>query len=125
MTTGPPASRPHHHHRVPARLRELSHGPFPGKRSDFAFGDAVARNVGALISYVLLQARKPNKWIGRIFARAMNKGHDSTGDWGLRFVTIESRFTILDVGGGGRMIEKLAAIAAGGTVYKVRSGDVE
>lgn len=74
----------------------------------------------ALIAYVLLQARKPDKWFGRIFARAMNKGHDSMSDWGLRHVTIESRFTILDVGcGGGRTIEKLAAIAAGGMVYGI------
>jgi ubiquinone/menaquinone biosynthesis C-methylase UbiE len=74
----------------------------------------------ALISYVLLQARKPDKWFGRIFARAMNKGHDSMSDWGLRHVIIESRFTILDVGcGGGRTIEKLAAIAAGGMVYGI------
>jgi ubiquinone/menaquinone biosynthesis C-methylase UbiE len=74
----------------------------------------------ALISYVLLQARKPDKWFGRIFARAMNKGHDSMSDWGLRHVTIGNRFTILDVGcGGGRTIEKLAAIAPGGMVYGI------
>jgi ubiquinone/menaquinone biosynthesis C-methylase UbiE len=41
-------------------------------------------------------------------------------DWGLRHVTIESGFTILDVGcGGGRTIEKLAAIASGGVVYGI------
>jgi ubiquinone/menaquinone biosynthesis C-methylase UbiE len=74
----------------------------------------------ALISYVLLQARKPDKWFGRIFARAMNKGHDSMSDWGLRHVTIERQFTILEVGcGGGRTIEKLAAIAAAGMVYGI------
>jgi ubiquinone/menaquinone biosynthesis C-methylase UbiE len=41
-------------------------------------------------------------------------------DWGLRHVTIESGFTILDVGcGGGRTIEKLAAIASDGVVYGI------
>jgi len=74
----------------------------------------------ALASYVLLQARKPDKWFGRIFARAMNLGHENMTDWGLRHVTIESRFKILDVGcGGGRTVEKLAAIAAGGMVYGI------
>lgn len=78
----------------------------------------------ALIPYVLLQARKPDKWFGRIFARAMNRGHDGLSAWGLRYVTIESRFTILDVGcGGGRTIEKLAAIAAGGMVYGIDYAD--
>jgi ubiquinone/menaquinone biosynthesis C-methylase UbiE len=74
----------------------------------------------ALISYVLHQARKPDQWFGRIFARAMNKGHERMSDWALRHVTIENRFTILDVGcGGGRTIEKLATIAAGGMVYGI------
>lgn len=73
-----------------------------------------------LIPYILLQARKPDKWFGKIFAQAMNRGHESMTDWGLRHVTIESRFKILDVGcGGGRTIEKLAAIAAGGVVYGI------
>jgi SAM-dependent methyltransferase len=74
----------------------------------------------AFASYVLLQARKPDQWFGRIFARAMNRGHDSMTDWGLGHVTIGSRFKILDVGcGGGRTVEKLAAIATGGTVYGI------
>ncbi len=76
------------------------------------------------IPYVLLQARKPDKWFGRIFARAMNRGHDSMTDWGLGHVTIESRFTILDVGcGGGRTIEKLAANAADGMIYGIDYAD--
>jgi SAM-dependent methyltransferase len=74
----------------------------------------------ALICYVLLQARKPDQWFGRIFARAMNRGHESMTEWGLQRVTIENRFKILDVGcGGGRTIEKLAARAAGGMVYGI------
>jgi SAM-dependent methyltransferase len=74
----------------------------------------------AVAWYVLLQARKPDKWFGRMFARAMNKGHDSMTDWGLGHVRIENQFQILDVGcGGGRTIEKLASIAAGGVVYGI------
>lgn len=45
-------------------------------------------------------------------------------DWGLRHVTIESRFKILDVGcGGGRTVEKLGAMATGGTVYGIDYAD--
>lgn len=74
----------------------------------------------ALICYVLLQARKPDRWFGRVFARAMNKGHESMTDWGLRHVTIESGFKILDIGcGGGATVHKVAAIAADGMVYGI------
>lgn len=74
----------------------------------------------ALICYVLLQARKPDKWFGRIFARAMNQGHASMTDWGLHHVTIESRFKVLDIGcGGGATVQKLAAIALEGMVYGI------
>jgi len=73
-----------------------------------------------LVGYVLLQARKPDKWFGRILARAMNKGHESMTDWGLGHVAVDSRFNVLDVGcGGGRTIEKLAAIVRSGTVYGI------
>ena len=46
--------------------------------------------------------------------------HSSLTDWGLQHVTIDNRFTILDVGcGGGRTIEKLAALAPEGMVYGI------
>jgi len=78
----------------------------------------------ALMAYVLLQARKPDRWFGRIFARAMNKGHDRMTNWGLDHLRIEDRFTVLDVGcGGGRTIEKLAHLAQGGVVYGVDYAD--
>src|SRR5215472_7724571 len=74
----------------------------------------------AFAFYVLLQARKPDKWFGRIFARAMNKSHHAMTAWGLGNVTIESQYHILDVGcGGGRTIEKLAAIAGTGFIYGI------
>jgi ubiquinone/menaquinone biosynthesis C-methylase UbiE len=70
--------------------------------------------------YALNQVRKPTKWIGRFFLWMMNMSHSSLTDWGLKHVTIEKRFTILDVGcGGGRTIEKLAALAPEGTIYGV------
>jgi len=74
----------------------------------------------ALTRYLLLQARKPDKWFGRVFAAAMNKSHEAMTAWGLGHVMIESQFHILDVGcGGGRTIEKLAAIAASGVIHGI------
>jgi SAM-dependent methyltransferase len=74
----------------------------------------------ALICYLLLQARRPDRWFGRAFARAMNQGHHSMTDWGLHHVTIESRFKVLDIGcGGGATVRKVAAIAADGMVYGI------
>lgn len=74
----------------------------------------------AFACYVVLQARKPDKWFGRIFARAMNKSHSAMTAWGLAKVTIESHYHILDVGcGGGRTIEKLAAMAGSGLIYGI------
>ncbi len=72
------------------------------------------------MAYVLLQARKPSKWAGRFFLRAMNEGHSRLTDWGLAHVVMANDFTILDVGcGGGRTINKLATIATAGKVCGV------
>ena len=50
----------------------------------------------------------------------MNMSHSNVTDWGLKHVPIEKRFTILDVGcGGGRTIQKLAAIVTEGMLYGV------
>lgn len=74
----------------------------------------------ALVVYVLLQARKPTKWVGRFFLWAMNKGHSGLTDWGLMHVVIKKQFSILDVGcGGGRTVKKLATIATDGMVYGI------
>jgi ubiquinone/menaquinone biosynthesis C-methylase UbiE len=70
--------------------------------------------------YVLNQVRKPSKWLGRFFLWIMNKSHSALTDWGLKHVQIQENFSILDVGcGGGRTIEKLAAIATRGKVCGV------
>jgi ubiquinone/menaquinone biosynthesis C-methylase UbiE len=54
----------------------------------------------------------------------MNTGHESMTDWGLQPVPIGSQFKILDVGcGGGRTIEKLAAMAPHGSVYGIDYAD--
>jgi SAM-dependent methyltransferase len=74
----------------------------------------------ALVAYLLVNARKPGKWFGRILLQAMNEGHSTMTDWGLSHVVIQSHFTILDVGcGGGRTISKMAALAPGGVVCGV------
>ncbi len=78
----------------------------------------------ALAAYFMLQARKPSKWFGRFFVQALNQGHSSMTDWGFTHVVIENHFTILDVGcGGGRTVEKLAAIATAGMVYGIDYAD--
>jgi ubiquinone/menaquinone biosynthesis C-methylase UbiE len=76
--------------------------------------------LAALMIYVLNQVRKPTKWVGRFFVWIMNMSHSGVTDWGLKHVQVEERFTILDVGcGGGRTIQKLAALASKGMVYGV------
>jgi len=50
----------------------------------------------------------------------MNSRHSKVTDWGLSHISIEKHATILDIGcGGGRTVNKLAAIATQGKVYGV------
>jgi ubiquinone/menaquinone biosynthesis C-methylase UbiE len=66
----------------------------------------------ALAGYALSQVRKPGRWFGWFFARAMNRTHSRLTDWGLEHIQVGKDFVALDVGcGGGRTIEKLAAMA--------------
>ncbi|HYL63040.1 MAG TPA: class I SAM-dependent methyltransferase [Candidatus Methylomirabilis sp.] len=70
--------------------------------------------------YLGRQVRRPSKWTGRPFAWLMNHSHSTLTDWGLQHVKIDKNFTLLDVGcGGGRTIQKLAAVATEGKVYGV------
>ena len=70
--------------------------------------------------YLARQARKPQRWIGRPFLWAMNSSHSTLTNWGLQHVLIEKDFRILDIGcGGGRTVQKLAAIATEGFVSGV------
>lgn len=58
--------------------------------------------------------------MGRFTLWRMNSGHSKLTDWGLKHVSIENHFTILDVGcGGGRTVSKLAGMATQGKVYGV------
>ncbi len=73
-----------------------------------------------ILVYALNQVRKPSKWFGRLFLWMMNLSHSGLTDWGLQHVQVEKNFTILDVGcGGGRTIQKLAALAPEGMVHGV------
>src|SRR5215468_2274595 len=66
------------------------------------------------------QCSKPSGWLGRLSLWRMNASHSKLTDWGLGQVSIESHYTILDVGcGGGRTVSKLAAMATKGKVYGV------
>ncbi|HKF41665.1 MAG TPA: class I SAM-dependent methyltransferase [Thermoanaerobaculia bacterium] len=76
-------------------------------------------SIGAAI-LVARQCRKPAGWLGQLNVSLMNLRHSRVTDWGLGNVRFEKGFTILDVGcGGGRTIEKLAAIAGEGKVYGI------
>jgi ubiquinone/menaquinone biosynthesis C-methylase UbiE len=70
------------------------------------------------------QCSKPTGWLGRFSLWRMNVSHSKLTDWGLEHVSIENHYTILDVGcGGGRTVNKLAAIATEGKVYGVDYSD--
>ena len=66
------------------------------------------------------QCSKPTGWLGRCTLWRMNSSHSKLTDWGLEQISIANHDTILDVGcGGGRTVNKLAAIAKQGKVYGV------
>ncbi len=74
--------------------------------------------------YILLQARKPDRLLGAILVRGMNRGHQAMTEWGLSHLAIGSQFTILDVGcGGGSTIQKLAKTSSDGMVYGIDYAD--
>ena len=79
----------------------------------------LAATIAAMV-YMARQVRKPDRLVGRLFARLMNSSHSKLTDWGLQHVAVGKHFTVLDVGcGGGRTIQKLAAMAPQGMVYGV------
>jgi SAM-dependent methyltransferase len=74
----------------------------------------------AAMPVVLSQCRRPRWWPGRLIIWMMNQRHAGVTQWGLTHVAIEKDFAILDVGcGGGKTIQKLAAIASDGKVSGV------
>jgi SAM-dependent methyltransferase len=81
---------------------------------------AIATLTVAAVVLVSGQYRKPRRWLGRPLLWMMNVRHSRLTDWGLQQVPLEKHFTMLDVGcGGGRTIQKLAAIASEGKVYGI------
>lgn len=73
--------------------------------------------LGAAMWVMAKQCRKPDRWFGRVMVRIMNRTHGPMTAWGLRHITVEKGFTVLDVGcGGGRTIDRLASLAPNGHV---------
>ncbi len=74
----------------------------------------------SLATGFLSQFRQPSGWFGRFNLKLMNGRHSNLTDWGLSHVTIARDATIVDSGcGGGRTVQKLAALAPAGKVYGV------
>jgi ubiquinone/menaquinone biosynthesis C-methylase UbiE len=66
------------------------------------------------------QCQKPAGLLGRFVLWNMNSRHSKVTDWGLSHISIDKRDTVLDAGcGGGRTVNKLAAIASQGKVYGI------
>lgn len=66
------------------------------------------------------QCQQPSGWLGKVVLWTMNRRHSRLTDWGLAQVTIPYNANILDVGcGGGRTVQKLAAVAAEGMVHGI------
>ena len=69
---------------------------------------------------VIAQCRKPSGLFGRFILWDMNRHHSKLTDWGLGHVSIKLNDKILDIGsGGGRTINKLAAMANAGKIYGI------
>jgi SAM-dependent methyltransferase len=91
----------------------------PHRTDQFLHAAKIVAEIAVAI-YLVMQVRKPSKWLGRPFLWMMNLTHSRMTDWGLRQIQINDDFAILDVGcGGGRTIGKLAALAKAGKVYGV------
>src|SRR4051794_10563316 len=81
---------------------------------------ATATLTVAAVVAITRQCRKPTWWPGRLILWTMNVRHSSVTDWGLQYVSLDKHFTMLDVGcGGGRTVDKLAAIASEGKVFGI------
>ena len=73
-----------------------------------------------LADKIIDQCRKPSGLFGRFVLWDMNRHHSKLTDWGLSHVAIKKTDRILDVGcGGGRTINKLAALALAGKVQGI------
>lgn len=69
---------------------------------------------------LVLNARNPQGFWGRMMIRSMNKGHYGVTGWGLEHIRIKDDFTILDVGcGGGKTVFRLSEVVPKGKVYGI------
>lgn len=72
------------------------------------------------VAWTFRQVRKPSGAFGKRVLRAMNVSQAALTDWGLRQITIPANATILDIGyGGGRTLQRLAALTPEGRVFGV------
>ena len=70
-----------------------------------------------LVIWLFRQVRRPSGWLGRRMVRAMNLGHAAMTDWALQQLPVQQSSVILDIGcGGGRTVQKLAALSPSGRV---------
>ncbi len=70
------------------------------------------------------QLRKPSGERGQAIARLMNRSHSPLTDWALEHVSIAATDYVLDIGcGGGRTVQKLAAMTSQGKVTGVDYAD--
>lgn len=77
-----------------------------------------------LVAWFLSQCRRPSGPVGRRVVAAMNLTHSALTDWGLSHVTVKAADSVLDVGcGGGRTVQKLAALARDGRVTGIDYSD--
>lgn len=69
---------------------------------------------------LLEQCSHPSGFLGRLLARAMNKGHGPLTLWGLEKISISQDAAIVDIGcGGGGTVRRLAHLAPHGKVFGV------
>ena len=69
------------------------------------------------IAWVFRQVRKPSGFLGKRILRGMSLGHAKMTDWGLQRVEVPKNGVLLDIGcGGGRTVQRLAALAPEGRV---------
>lgn len=71
-------------------------------------------------AYFVRQCRKPAGPLGRLVVALMNRSHSHLTTWALSRVTVADRDCVLDIGcGGGRTLQRLAALASHGRVFGI------
>lgn len=69
---------------------------------------------------LVMNARKPDGFWGKLMIRSMNRGHYSVTGWGLEKISFKQDYKVLDVGcGGGKTISRISKIVTNGKVYGI------